>query len=598
MINILTPEAKLNDAVPAAYQGLDRFVARKRVVADMEALGLLDGVDAHALAVPYDEKSKSVVIEPYLTDQWFVDAKALAGPALAAVEDGRTAFEPRHWEKTYFEWLRNIEPWCVSRQLWWGHQIPAWYGPDGRIFVEETEAEALSSARVHYGAETPLTRDEDVLDTWFSSALWPFSTLGWPQNTDDLKRFYPTDTLITSFDIIFFWVARMMMMGLHFAGDVPFRRVFINALVLDEKGQKMSKTRGNVIDPLDLVDEYGADALRFTLTAMSGPTRNIRLSKSRVEGYRNFGTKLWNAARFCQMNECVAVAGFDPLAVKDVANRWIRGEVAKTAHAVTEALDACAFDQAAEALYRFVWNVFCDWRLELAKPVLQGDDEAAKAETRATTAWALDQAMLMLHPVAPFLTEALWEQTAEFGPARSTLLINAPWPEPPLSWVDAEADAEIGWVIDLVTEVRSLRAEMNVPASARPALAVIGAGAETRARLARHRALVCSLARLDTVREASAPPEGSAAFPLGEATAALSIAAFIDLEAERARLGKALATADADGARVSRKLGNPDFMARAPEAVVAENRAKLGEAEAAAAKLKAALARLEGLTRS
>jgi valyl-tRNA synthetase len=641
LINIFTPDAKVDDnpipQTPPEYVGLDRFAARKRIVADIEALGLLDGVDPHVLAVPMDEKSKSVVIEPYLTDQWYVDAKVLAQPALAAVRDGETVFAPKHWEKTYFQWLENIEPWCISRQLWWGHRIPAWYGPkfltgnsvspvEFEIFVAETEADARRLAQDHYvhalleryeieahqfkpdgadiltlmrtfseGGPIPIWRDEDVLDTWFSSALWPFSTLGWPESAEDLKRFYPTNVLVTSFDIIFFWVARMMMMGLHFKGDVPFKQVFINALVLDEKGQKMSKTRGNVIDPLELVDEYGADALRFTLTAMSGPARNIRLSKQRVEGYRNFGTKLWNAARFCQMNECVTDPAFDPAAATGVLNRWLRGELAKTAEAVAEALERFAFDEAAGALYRFIWNTFCDWHLELAKPILNGEDEAAKAEVRAMTAWALDQTLKLLHPVAPFITEELWAAVAEFGPVRAGLLIEEPWPDLPAALIDAEAEAEIGWLIDLVSDIRSIRSEMNVPPSAKPPLALIGAGETTRTRVARHRPSLLALGRLEGVSFADAPPPGAASFPAGEATAALSIAAFIDVAAETARLAKALAAADGEIERVNKKLGNADFMSKAPESVVAENREKLEEAEAAKGKLLAALARLQSV---
>ena len=596
LINIFTPEAAINEVAPEAYRGLDRFVARRRIVEDMETQGLLDGVDPHLLAVPMDEKSKTVVIEPYLTDQWYVDAATLAKPALEAVKDGRTSFTPRHWEKTYFNWLENIEPWCISRQLWWGHRIPAWYGPDGTIFVENDEAAAIAAARAHYGKDEPLVQDEDVLDTWFSSALWPFSTLGWPETTDDLKRFYPTSDLVTSFDIIFFWVARMMMTGLHFLDEVPFKNVFINALVLDEKGQKMSKTRGNVIDPLELVDEYGADALRFTLTAMSGPARNIRLSKQRVEGYRNFGTKLWNAARFCQMNECVAPVGFDPATVQETVNRWVRGEVVKTANDVTRALETYAFDEAAGALYRFIWNVFCDWYLELAKPILNGSDDAAKAETRAMAAWTLDQAMLLLHPVAPFMTEALWEASAAFaGLPRDGFLMEAAWPSYPDSYVDAEAAAEIDWLIDLVSEVRSIRAEMNVPPSARPPLAIIGAAPATLERLSRQTERLAALARLGEVKAAEAAPAGAAPFAIGEATAALSIAEFIDLKAERARLEKAIAGFEGEAKRARAKLDNEAFMAKAPEEVVAENREKLADAQAGMAKLTAALARLAAM---
>jgi len=593
-INILDEFGKLNAAVPEEFRGLDRFEARKRIVARMEELGLLREIEKTRHTVPHGDRS-GVVIEPYLTDQWYVDAKTLAQPAIRAVEEGRTVFEPKNWEKTYFEWLRNIEPWCISRQLWWGHRIPAWYGPDGHVFVEESAEEAQAAAQLHYGEETPLSQDEDVLDTWFSSGLWPFSTMGWPEKTDDLQRFYPTHTLITSFDIIFFWVARMMMLGLHFTGEVPFHRVFINALVRDAKGQKMSKSKGNVVDPLGLVDKYGADALRFTMVALSGPNRDIKLSEQRIEGYRNFGTKLWNAARFCQMNECVRAEGFDPAAVQQTINKWIRGETAKTSAEVTRALADCAFDDAANALYRFIWNVFCDWYLELAKPILNGDDPAAQAETRATAAWVLDECLVLLHPVMPFITEELWEKTAEFGAPRDGFLMAADWPDLPDSYRDPAAEAEIGWLIELVSEIRSIRAEMNVPPSARAPLTLSGASETTRERLSRHRDLIVSLGRLSEAREADAPPAGAAPFVIGEATAALAIAQFIDLAAEKARLVKDIAAAASDIDRTARKLANADFVSRAPEEVVEENRERLADAQAAKAKLEAALARLEAV---
>ncbi len=594
LINILDDFGKIAGDVPADYLGLDRFVARKAIVAKFEELGLLREIEKTRHTVPHGDRS-GVVIEPYLTDQWFVDAHTLAQPAIKAVEQGDTVFEPRNWEKTYFEWLRNIEPWCVSRQLWWGHRIPAWYGPDGTIFVEETEAEAKAAALTHYGKARELHQDEDVLDTWFSSALWPFSTMGWPKDTEDLKRFYPTHTLVTGFDIIFFWVARMMMMGLHFKGEVPFKRVFINALVRDEKGQKMSKSKGNVLDPLELVDEFGCDALRFTLTAMSGQARDIKLSKQRIEGYRNFGTKLWNAARFSQMNECLREEGFDPASAKQIINRWIRGETVKTVQTVTKAFENCAYDVAANALYRFVWNVFCDWYLELAKPILNGDDMEAKAETRATAAWALDVCLKLLHPVMPFVTEELWSKLAEFGAPRDSMLISAKGPVFPDAWVDAEAEAEIGWVIDLVSEVRSIRSEMNVPPSARAPLTLIGAGEVARGRLARNRDLIVTLGRLESAKEADAPPAGAVPFVLGEATGALAIAEFIDLAAEKARLNKEIASFTGDIERTAKKLDNPDFIARAREDVVQENRDRLVESQAAKAKLEAALTRLSAI---
>jgi valyl-tRNA synthetase len=594
-INIFTPEAKINEAAPEAYRGLDRFAARKRVVADMEALGLLEGVESHKMMVPYDQKSGLVVIEPYLTDQWYVDAATLAQPAIRAVEEGRTVFEPKVWEKTYFDWMRNIEPWCVSRQLWWGHRIPAWYGPDGTIFVEETEEEARAAANAHYGRDEPLRQDEDVLDTWFSSGLWAFSTLGWPEKSADLDRFYPTHTLVTSFDIIFFWVARMMMMGLHFMGEVPFRRVVINALIRDEKGQKMSKTKGNVVDPLELIDDYGADALRFTVTAMSGQARDIRLSRQRLEGYRNFGTKLWNAAVFCEKNGCRRVEGFDPLGVRHVQSRWIRGEALKVAREVTAALEAAAFDEAAAALYRFVWNVLCDWHIELAKPLLAAGGEAA-AETRAMTAWTLDLVLKLLHPVMPFMTEELWEKTALEGPPRDSLLIVEPWPDLPDAYADAEAAREIALVIGAISQGRSVRSELNVPLSARPPLLVTDAGPRERAILDANTAAIGQMLRVSEIRFDAAADAGSVPF-IAEGTAfALPVAEFIDLSAERSRLAKEVAALAGDIDRTAKKLANPDFVSRAPEEVVEENRERLAEAEAARKRLEAALGRLESVT--
>ncbi|WGM39053.1 valine--tRNA ligase [Caulobacter sp. NIBR1757] len=593
-INILDAYGKINENAPEEFRGHDRFAARKMIIEQFEALELLRGIEKTRHQVPHGDRS-GVVIEPWLTDQWYVDAETLAKPAIKAVEDGKTVFSPKNWEKTYFEWMRNIQPWCISRQLWWGHRIPAWYGPDGQIFVEETEEAAQARADAHYGQPTALSQDEDVLDTWFSSGLWPFSTLGWPEKTSDLERFYPTHTLVTGFDIIFFWVARMMMMGLHFTGEVPFQRVVINALVRDQTGAKMSKSKGNVMDPLVLIDQYGCDAVRFTLTAMSGQARDIKLSEQRIEGYRNFGTKLWNATRFAQMNGCVRVEGFDPGAAEQTLAKWIRGETAKTAAEVTAALEACAYDEVANALYRFIWNVFCDWYLELAKPILNGADEAAKAEIQATTAWVLDQCLLLLHPVMPFITEELWEKTAEEGPARAGFLMTEPWPDYPADYIDATAEAEIGWVVALVSEVRSLRAEMNVPPGARVPLTLAGAGDEAAARLDRHRDLILSLGRLQSADLGEAPA-GSVPFVIGEATGSLAVADFIDLAAEKARLTKEIAGLDADIERVNRKLGNPDFLAKAKEEVIEENRTKLADAEAAKAKLGAALKRLEGVS--
>jgi valyl-tRNA synthetase len=566
--------------------GTDRFEARKIIVAKLDELGLLEKVEPHVHQVPHGDRS-DVVIEPWLTEQWYVNAAELARPAIAAVEKGDTVFVPKNWEKTYFEWMRNIQPWCISRQLWWGHQIPAWYGPDGTVFVEETEAEAQAAASARFGKTVALTRDEDVLDTWFSSALWPFSTLGWPDQTPELKRHYKTDVLVTGFDIIFFWVARMMMMGLHFMKEVPFHTVYIHALVRDEKGQKMSKSKGNVIDPLELIDAYGADALRFTLAAMAAQGRDIKLSKQRVEGYRNFGTKLWNAARFAEMNGVAHDPGHDPIAARVTVNRWIAGETARTRDAVTRAIEEHKYNEAAGALYQFVWNVFCDWYLELIKPILTGNDEAARAETRATTAWVLDQILLLLHPFMPFVTEELWQQTGK----RKTWLIESDWPSYK-GLGDTAADAEIEWVIRFISEVRSVRAEMNVPAGAKIACVIVGASSETRRRANQWNAEIMRLARLSAIGFEDAIPRASAQIVLGEATLALPLEGVIDFAAEKARLSKELEKIAKDMAGIDARLGNPGFVAKAPPEVLEESRDRKAELEARKAKIDEALGRL------
>jgi valyl-tRNA synthetase len=503
------------------------------------------------------------------------------------VEKGDTAFVPKNWEKTYYEWMRNIQPWCISRQLWWGHQIPAWYGPDGTVFVEETENLALREAERHYGTRVMLTRDEDVLDTWFSSALWPFSTLGWPEETPELKRHYKTDVLVTGFDIIFFWVARMMMMGLHFMKEVPFHTVYIHALVRDEKGQKMSKSKGNVIDPLELIDAYGADALRFTLAAMAAQGRDIKLAKSRVEGYRNFGTKLWNAARFAEMNGVAHDPDYDPLAARVTVNRWIAGETARTEARVRQALGEYKFNEAAGALYQFVWNVFCDWYLELIKPILTGTDEQAKAETRATAAWVLDQILMLLHPFMPFVTEELWQQTG----TRKEWLIEASWPDYK-GLGDPAADAEMEWVIRFISEVRSVRAEMNVPAGAKIACVMVSANSETRRRADAWENEIMRLARLSSIGFEDQVPKASAQIVLEEATVALPLEGVIDFAAEKARLGKELEKIAKDMAAIEGRLGNPGFVAKAPPEVLEESRERKAELTARQAKVNEALARL------
>ena len=583
LINILNKDGTLNDDVPQAYRGLSREAARKKILAELETLELLEKSEPITHAVPHDEKTKQVVLEPFLTEQWYLTVTPLAQKAMAAVESGKTKFVPDNWANVYFGWMKNIRPWCISRQLWWGHQIPVWYDADGKIYCAETEAEAQAQA----GGKT-LTRDEDVLDTWFSSALWPFSTPGWPDTTKDVARYYPTSVLVTGFDIIFFWVARMMMMGLHFMGDVPFRTVFIHTRVLDEQGAKMSKTKGNVVDPLTLIDEFGADALRFTLALAAGQNRDMRIGPTRVEMNRNFGTKLWNAARFCEMNDCMAVEGFDAFGVKQTVNKWIVEEIAHAVVTVTANLEALRFNDAASAAYHFVYDRFCDWYLEFAKPLFIGTDEAVKTETRATAAWARDQLLKILHPFMPFITEELWARTGQ----RKDMLLVTPWPNmagPP--W-DASAGAEMEWVIGLIKGVRSVRSEMNVPAAAKITLVLTGASDETKARLTRNRDVIMTLARLEKADAGDAIPPGSAQFVIGEAVAALPLGDVIDFSKERARLEKDLKKAQEEIARFDAKLGNEQFVSKAPEDVLAEQREKRAEAQGLAARLGEAISRL------
>jgi valyl-tRNA synthetase len=593
MINILTSRGLLNDDVPLPYRGLDRSVAREKVLQDLEAEGLRRGEDNITHTVPHGDRS-GVVVEPWLTDQWYVDAPKLAVAAIAAVEGGKTKFTPKNWEKTYFEWMRNIEPWCVSRQLWWGHRIPAWYGPEGSIFVEESETAALAAARAKFGRTVELTRDEDVLDTWFSSALWPFSTLGWPQQTPELKTYYPTSILVTAHDIIFFWVARMMMMGMHFMKEEPFHEVYIHALVRDATGAKMSKSKGNTMDPLELIDKFGADALRFTLAAMAAQGRDIKLSEQRIEGYRNFGTKLWNAARFAQMNECAVWDQYDPASPQQTVNKWIVGETAKAVADVTRELEARRFNEAAGVMYRFVWNVYCDWYLEFIKPLLNGSDEEAKLETRRTAAWVLDQILIMLHPFMPFITEELWARTGEYGHKRSGMLITEAWPKLSEKLIDPTAEAEINWMIDLIAETRSTRSQLNVPAGAKIPLLLIGADRDGEARLERYQELIDRMARLEYSTSAKDAPKGSVTFVLAGATVALPLEGVVDLPAETARLTKEIAKLEAEVKKMDQRLGNADYVARAPEEIVEELRERREEEAASAEKLKAALKQIQG----
>lgn len=594
-------------------EGQDRFVARKIIVEVFEEAGLLDKIEPHKHMVPHGDRG-GVPIEPRLTEQWWVDNKTLAKPAIASVREGRTKFVPKNWENTYFQWMDNIQPWCISRQLWWGHQIPAWYGPDGQVFVEKTEEEALQAAIQHYlSHEGPmkayvedllenfrpgeiLVRDEDVLDTWFSSALWPFSTLGWPDKTPEVERYYPTSVLVTGFDIIPFWVVRMMQMGLHFMKDEddnpvePFHTVYIHALVRDKNGQKMSKSKGNVIDPLELIDEYGADALRFTLTIMAAQGRDVKLDPARIAGYRNFGTKLWNATRFAEMNGVKSDPHFVPEAAELTINRWILTELARAERDVTEALEAYRFNDASGALYRFVWNQFCDWYLELLKPVFSGEDEGAKAEAQACSAYVLEEIYKLLHPFMPFMTEELWAHTAGEGQERDGLLCHADWPSP--SYADNAAADEINWLIDLVSGIRSVRSEMNVPPAATAPLVVVGANSLTRERLFRHDAAIKRLARVEAISLAEAAPKGAAQIIVAEATACLPLGNLIDLAAEKSRLEKAIAKAEGEVVRIDGKLSNEKFVANANPEVVEAERERHAELTSQIESLRTALARV------
>ena len=587
-LNIFDADARLNDAAPQAYRGLDRFAAREKVVADLDAAGLLEKIEEHTLMVPHHDRS-GVVIEPWLTDQWFCDAKQLAGPAIAAVEDERTRFVPRQWENTFFEWMRNIQPWCISRQLWWGHQIAAWYGPDGTVFVAETEAEALAEAEAKYGQKVALRRDEDVLDTWFSAALWPFSTLGWPDSTRELTRYYPGDVLVTGFDIIFFWVARMMMMGLHFMGEVPFRTVYIHALVRDERGQKMSKSRGNIIDPLELIDRYGCDALRFTLAALAAPGRDIKLAESRVEGYRNFATKLWNAARYAQMNGCVPVDGFNPARSSLAVNRWIATSASDCVAAVAGSLDAYRYDEAAGRVYQFVWGTFCDWYIEFTKPILQGGDDQARLETQATTAWVLGHILRLLHPIMPFITEELWQH---FSGEAAGLLISTAWPDFSAETGDRAAAAEMEWVVAAISAIRAVRAELNVPPASRVPLLVRDAEPAIAERIDRHREHFIRLARVERIETASAVPPGAIQAVVEGAILVLPVGDVVDLDREKARLVKEIGRLDGEIAKIGAKLANPNFVAKAKPEVVEEQREREAEVSHDRDRLRAAYERL------
>ncbi len=588
MLNMLDAEARVvqtaDGLVPAALIGLDRFEARTQVVAAIDAAGLLEKVEDRTIQTPYGDRS-GVVIEPWLTDQWYVDAETLAQPAIAAVRNGDIRVVPKSWEKTWFNWLENIQPWCVSRQLWWGHQIPAWYGDDGKCYVAEDEA----AVRALAGEGVVLTRDSDVLDTWFSSGLWPFGTLGWPDDTELLKRHYPNDVLISGFDILFFWDARMAMQGLHFMKEVPWKTLYLHGLVRAADGSKMSKSKGNTVDPLGLVDRYGADALRFTLTAMESQGRDIKLDEKRVEGYRNFATKLWNATRFAQSN---GIGASKTLRAPDAAlpvNRWIIAETIETVQKLDLAFADFRFDEAANTIYQFTWSRFCDWYLELIKPVSVGEERGQiDDETKAVAGWVIDQILVMLHPFMPFITEELWHAMGE----REYDIIVAKWPLADTHALDAGAAQEIDWLIRLVSEVRAARSELNVPPGARLPLHVRDAGATTVERLTRQTSAIGRMARVEAISHDPAPEGGAIQIVVDEATYMLPLAGAIDLDAERARIAKAIEAAAKERDSLAGRLSNPSFVERAKPEAVEKARADHAEKAAEAERLQAALARL------
>ncbi len=588
MINILNEDATLNENTP--FAGMSTQEARQKTIEKLTELGLMEKIEDHPMVIPYGDRS-GVVIEPLMTDQWFVDAPKLAVEAIRVVENGEMQFVPKSYEKTYFEWMRNIQPWCISRQLWWGHQMPIWYGSDGEIFCEETEEEAYAAAEKHYGKKVELTRETDVLDTWFSSGLWAFSTLGWPDDNEYLKTFYPTSVLVTGFDIIFFWVARMMMMSMYAMKQVPFKKCYIHGLVRDEQGRKMSKSKGNTVDPMETIEKYGADALRFFMAAMETQGRDINLSESRVAGYRNFATKLWNAARFCEMNGCKLPEGFSSDSVKLEVNKWIVAKADAATVEVTRHLNDFRFSDAANAIYQFVWGTFCDWYIELTKPIFYGENAEDIAETKATAAWVLDRILVVLHPFMPFITTELWNNLAE----RKVKLIHAPWPQVKAMRPAAPA---IDWAIDLISTIRSLRSEMNLPASAKLHVYLKNMSADSAAYLQDMQTLICSLARLEKIelfKEGQEITKDMVQNVFKEGVLLLPLKGVVDFAAERERLNKELENLNRNLENYARKLSNQSFVERAPANVVAEEKRRQAEAMENKTKVEEALARIVGL---
>jgi valyl-tRNA synthetase len=578
--------------IPAEFLGLDRFDARQAVVDRLKAEGLLvphvtkdkegndvlNDAEPRTIQTPFGDRG-GVVIEPWLTDQWYVNAEVLAQKPIEAVRSGAIEIVPKSWEKTFFNWMENIQPWCVSRQLWWGHQIPAWYDEQGTPYVAETEEEARALA-----GNKPLTRDADVLDTWFSSALWPFATLGWPDETEMVKRHYPNDLLVSGFDILFFWDARMAMQGLHFMNEVPWKRLYLHGLVRAADGQKMSKSKGNVVDPLGLIDKYGADALRFFMAAMESQGRDVKMDEKRVEGYRNFATKLWNAARFCQSNGITGSASLEAPVATSAVNRWIVGEVVETLAQIDQAMADLRFDAAANAIYQFAWNTFCDWYIELIKGSFD-------AETRAVAGWVLDQILVMLHPFMPFVTEELWHAMASSEAPRADDLIVARWPAPQAS-VDADAKAEVEWLIALVSSLRTAKNELGIAPGARLDAFLAEPSKRTAAIIAANPAAIERLARLTGITFAPAPAGAAMQIVAGDATLVVPLEGIIDIAAEKARLEKALAAAQKEAKALDGRLSNPSFVERAKPEAVEKARADHAHHSAEAERFAAALARL------
>ena len=582
--------------VPDEYRGLDRFEARKKVVAEITAEGLAVMVDAtdnegnlstkafvesKPIMQPFGDRSK-VVIEPMLTDQWFVETSKIVKPALDAVKNGEIKIIPESGEKTYYHWLNNIEPWCISRQLWWGHQVPVWFDKDGNQYCAVTESEAQEQA----GSDVQLTRDPDVLDTWFSSGLWPIGTLGWPEDSSALNQYFPTSTLVTGQDILFFWVARMIMMQLAVRNEIPFDTVYLHGLVRDAKGKKMSKSTGNVVDPIDIIDEYGADALRFTNASMASIGGVLKLDTQRIAGYRNFGTKLWNAARFASLNE--ANFGLSLPAAKETVNRWIVGETVKTLNEVNIAFDQFRFNDAAQALYSFVWGTVCDWYVELSKPLLNSDDSKIKNETRQTMGWVIDHCLILLHPIMPFITEELWETLSK----RNEMLVHCDWPEYDRALIDHVADLEMNWVVNLIESIRSARAQLRVPAGLKIPMIFLEMDSEAKQAWENNSEMIQKLARITELTSADEIPKGSIAISAKGASFALPLEGIIDVEEEKKRLSKSLDKLQKEISALKGRLQNSKFIESAPEEVILETQENLVLREEEEAKLSSAASQL------